>query len=200
MNAGVTSERIYDALKARLLSGEILPGARLEPAAFAEMLGSSVTPVRDALHRLVGEHIVEMRLTEGFQLPFMTEVALRDLIAWNAELLRVALRRWPVGETPKKAELPTGNYVGGIRGLFSLIASRSGSVELDRHVEAASDRLAAARAAEHRIYADATSDLDGLAAAVAAGDPRSIARQTAAYHKSRAQLVPAIVEAMYRAA
>jgi len=42
MNAGVTSERVYDALKARLLGGGVLPGERLEPKKPANLLASSV--------------------------------------------------------------------------------------------------------------------------------------------------------------
>ncbi len=198
MNAGVTSERVYDALKARLLSGDILPGERLEPAAYAETLGSSVTPVRDALHRLAGEHIVDMRLAEGFQLPFVTEVALRDLFAWNAELLRLALRRWPRGAPPQDPEPPPEDYAGGIRAIFRSIAACSDNLELARQIEAASDRLASARAAESRLVPDSTGDLDDMAAVVTGGDVPSIVRRIAAYHRHRIHLVPAIVHAMYR--
>lgn len=199
MNAGVTSERVYDALKARLLSGGVLPGERLEPGAFAEMLGSSVTPVRDALHRLAGERIVEMRPAEGFQLPFVTEPGLRDLLTWNFELLRFALRRSPRRSTGHESITEVGDYGDGIRRLFGLIAARPGNAELDRQVEAASDRLASARVAEFRIMPDPEGDLAGLVAAFAEGDSSS-ARSIAAYHRHRISLVPAIVQAMYRPA
>lgn len=197
MNAGVTSERVYDGLKARLLSGDVLPGERLEPSAFAERLASSVTPVRDALHRLVGEHLVEMRLTEGFQLPFMTELTLRDLLLWNAELARLALRRWPTGQRAG-LKLEASDYASGVRELLSAIALVGGSVELGRQIEAASDRLASARAAEARIVPEPTIELGAMMAAVESGEPKTIAQRIAAYHRSRLQLVPAIVQAMYR--
>lgn len=45
MNAGTTAARVYDALKALLLSGTVIPGGHLEPARLAENLASSVTPV-----------------------------------------------------------------------------------------------------------------------------------------------------------
>lgn len=200
MNAGVTSERVYDALKARLLSGDILPGDRLEPAAFAETLGSSVTPVRDALHRLAGEHIVEMRPTEGFQLPYLTEVALRDLLAWNAELLRLALRRWSSRQAPRAQEPETGDYAAGIRALFAMVASHSANVEIERHINAASDRLASARVAETKIYSDPIGDLEEMSALMAGSDAKPLARRIAAYHRHRIDMVPAIVQAMSRTA
>lgn len=204
MNAGVTSERVYDALKARLLSGDVLPGERLEPSAYAEALGSSVTPVRDALHRLAGEHIVEMRPAEGFQLPFVTELALRDLLGWNGTLLRLALRQWsgsgpgPRSALPQDTEPAAEDYAGGIRSLFGVIAARSGHAEFARHIAAASDRLAAARIAESKILPDPAGDLGDLAAVMAGGEALSVARSIAAYHRHRIHLVPVIVQAIYR--
>ncbi len=198
MNAGITSERIYDALKTRLLGGEVLPGDRLEPRAFATLLASSVTPVRDALHRLAGEHIVEMRAAEGFQLPLVTEPGLRDLMLWNGELLRLAVRRWPASPATQALPPLTGNYASDIRIIFAAAAARTGSSELARQIDAASDRLAAARIAECEVVADARGDLDTIAGAIAAGEARAAGQLFAAFHRRRAALVPAIVEAMYR--
>uniref|UniRef100_UPI000A6AA556 GntR family transcriptional regulator n=1 Tax=Sphingomonas asaccharolytica TaxID=40681 RepID=UPI000A6AA556 len=104
MNPGATSERVFDALKHDILSGELPPGTKLEPAALADRLNSSVTPVRDALHRLAGALLVEMRASEGFYLPFVTEPGLRDLYAWNAELVRTLVRAWPDRRAPLKAD------------------------------------------------------------------------------------------------
>lgn len=198
MNAGVTSERVYDALKVRLLGGDVSPGERLEPKKLAALLASSVSPVRDALHRLAGEHIVEMRTAEGFQLPLVTEPGLRDLIHWNGELLRLALRRWPAGTPGEIEPSPTEDYAARLRTLFGLIAARSGLAELGRQVEAASDRLTAARIAESRVASDAQDDIADIAAAIETGDARSIAHRIAAYHRQRMALVPAIVAAIYR--
>lgn len=204
MNAGITSERVYDALKARLLGGGVPPGERLEPRKLAALLASSVSPVRDALHRLAGEHIVEMRTAEGFQLPLVTEPALRDLIQWNGELLRIAMRRWPAGPAPQAEALAAQStdaaedYPARLRLLFGTLAARSGQSELARQVEAASDRLAVARIAESHVVPGAAEEIAVVAAAIAQGAPRPIAHHIAAYHRRRMTLVPAIVEAIYR--
>lgn len=198
MNAGVTSERVYEALKARLLGGEVLPGERVEPKKLASLLASSVTPVRDALHRLAGEQVVEMRTAEGFQLPLVTEPGLRDLFSWNNELLRLALRRWPAG-APASRETPLGDSNGdNVRALFGAIAARSGSAELARQVEATSDRLAAARTAERRVLPPIADELADLSASISEGDAPPVARRVAAYHRRRLAHISAIVEAMYR--
>lgn len=198
MNAGVTSERVYDALKARLLGGDVLPGERLEPKKLASLLASSVTPVRDALHRLAGEQIVEMRAAEGFQLPLVTEPGLRDLLGWNHELLRLALRRWRAGMPVPCEAPPDGNDAGNVCALFGAIAARSGSAELARQVEAASDRLAAARLAERHVMPAIPDEHARLWAAIAEGDAPQVARSVAAYHRRRLARISAIVEAIYR--
>lgn len=200
MNAGVTSERVYEALKARLLAGAILPGERLEPKRLASLLASSVTPVRDALHRLAGEHLVEMRAAEGFQLPLVTEPGLRDLIHWNGELLRFALRRWVAAPPAPPEAVPAEGYAERVRRLFGLVAAHSGSAEFRRQIEAASDRLAAARTAEERAALGRADELAEIASAIASGDPNATARHVGAYHRRKLLLVPAIVEAMYRTA
>lgn len=197
MNAGHTSERVYDALKQRLLSGAVLPGARLEPAAYADALGSSATPVRDALHRLVGEQLVEMRTAEGFFLPLVTEPGLRGLYWLNLELLRVALRQATRGappHMPARTEHADGETV---RDLFGRIAVLSGNIEIVRSIEAASDRLATARIVESRALPHLHHDLSALQAAMSQGDLTSTARHIIRYHRSCASHVSEIVQALY---
>jgi DNA-binding GntR family transcriptional regulator len=52
-------DRAYAALKAALLSGRFAPGERIVLRDVAEDLGISLTPVRDAVNRLVAERILE---------------------------------------------------------------------------------------------------------------------------------------------
>jgi len=54
-----TFDRVYAAIRKRLRDGLYRPGERLEPALLSDELNASVTPVRDALHRLTGERLVE---------------------------------------------------------------------------------------------------------------------------------------------
>ena len=54
MTPSGTFERVYFALKDKLRRGLLKPGERLEPAALSDELFASVTPIRDALHRLAG--------------------------------------------------------------------------------------------------------------------------------------------------
>src|SRR3954447_15976959 len=86
-----TFDRVYAAIKQRLREGVYRPGTRLEPALLSEELNASVTPVRDALHRLTGERMVEAPRHEGFRVPMMTETMLRHLYGWHLDLLLLAV-------------------------------------------------------------------------------------------------------------
>src|SRR3546814_12187286 len=55
-------EPCYHAIKRRLMDGSWPWGSRLEAAKIADMLSTSITPVRDRLHRLVGERSEERRV------------------------------------------------------------------------------------------------------------------------------------------
>src|SRR4051812_18797565 len=82
-----TFDRVYAAIRERLREGLYRPGDRLEPALLSDELNASVTPVRDALHRLTGERLLEAPRHEGFRVPMMTETLLRYLYAWHLDLL-----------------------------------------------------------------------------------------------------------------
>src|SRR5256885_14478398 len=88
-----TFERVYAAIRQRLREGAYRPGARLEPALLSDELNASVTPVRDALHRLTGERLVEAPRHEGFRVPMMTETTLRHLYGWHLDLLLLAVMK-----------------------------------------------------------------------------------------------------------
>ena len=60
--------RIHEALRLRLLRGEVGPGVRLIDHAIAEEMGVSRMPVREALMQLVSEGYLEST-SRGFALP-----------------------------------------------------------------------------------------------------------------------------------
>ena len=59
------SHRAYDALLEAIVTGELEPGAPLRVDALAHQYGTSRTPVREALRRLVDEGLVEVRPRSG---------------------------------------------------------------------------------------------------------------------------------------
>lgn len=198
MNSGPTSERVYDALKGRLLAGAMLPDEKLEPAALAADLNSSVTPVRDALHRLTGERLVESRPSDGFHLPHVNEPELRDCYEWNAALLRLTIRCWPRAAGPPLADRLPADLQRATRILFGLFASRSNNIEHGAQIESINDRLSAARRAEERVLAGLEEELRALAVEFDHGTAASLLKRLATYHRRRIGAVPQIVRLLYR--
>jgi DNA-binding GntR family transcriptional regulator len=62
-------EKTYDYLKTNILSGHFVPGERLAEEHLAEELGVSRTPVREALHKLEQEGLIEPLEFRGFCVP-----------------------------------------------------------------------------------------------------------------------------------
>ena len=72
-------EKTYDYLKANILSGHFLPGERLAEEHLAEELGVSRTPVREALHKLEQEGLIEPLESRGFRIPQDSPEEIEDL-------------------------------------------------------------------------------------------------------------------------
>lgn len=57
---GSLSQHVYDELHRRLRSGELRPGAQLVNRTLAAELGTSTIPVREAIHRIASEGLLEL--------------------------------------------------------------------------------------------------------------------------------------------
>lgn len=68
-NGTSAREKTYDYLKAGILSGRFTAGERLAEEHLAEELGFSRTPVREALHKLEQEGLIEPLESRGFCVP-----------------------------------------------------------------------------------------------------------------------------------
>jgi DNA-binding FadR family transcriptional regulator len=197
MSPGVTFERVYFALKERLGSGNHAAGEQLEPAALASDLNSSITPVRDALHRLVGEGLVEAPRSDGFRTPFLTEAGLRHLYSWNAALLDLAARG-PTGRPPDRADAqPEADPLARLEKLFLAVAAAPGNPEHMAAVSRLNERLRPVRRIELALPGVTDGEVEAMTAFLAQGDRRSLRRSIAAYHRRRARLAAEIVERLH---
>ena len=70
------SDRAYHAIRNRIVSLELRPGAVINERELIESLGIGRTPVREALRRLAQEQLVEVYPRRGM---FVTTVEIRDL-------------------------------------------------------------------------------------------------------------------------
>jgi DNA-binding transcriptional MocR family regulator len=195
MSPGATFERVYRALKEQLGSGRFAAGEQLEPANLSHDLNASITPVRDALHRLTGEGLVETPRGDGFRTPLATEVALRHLYRWHATLIELALKSQSPPE-PASPPFP-GSSAGPVEraeAWFEAIAARSGNPEHVAALVRAGERLRSARRVELALLADWEAELDALMRMPASGELR---RALTSYHRRRERLAPEIVAALH---
>lgn len=198
MNSGPTAERIHEALKRRIMGREFRPGDRLDPAVLAAPLSSSVTPVRDALHLLTGEGLVETRTSGGFHIPALDEPALKDLYGWSAELLGLAIRAWPRPTAMSAAGAEDRPIAHRADELFLAIARRSANGEHARAVDQLNARLHAARTVEPHVLDKMEEELAALTLAAGSGERDTLRRLGASYHRRRRRAAADIVRAVYR--
>lgn len=200
-----TGERIYAAIKRRLLRGEFRPGDRIDAARLAQVHASSLTPVRAMLYRLVGERLVELRPNEGFRVPQITEAQMRDLYFWNLQVLLLAhqmgghgeasvdggLAAWTLGEPGPSAP------VEATRRLFGLVGRRSGNPFCAGALEALNDSLNSARRVEGGLFPDLADELRAMARALTQDQTSEGRRALSAYHQRRIRAAPEIVRRLH---
>jgi len=71
---------VYDTLRRLIASGAMPPGQHLHQADIADRLGTSRTPVREALARLTSDRLVEFQPNRGFFVATMSESRTRAAI------------------------------------------------------------------------------------------------------------------------
>jgi DNA-binding GntR family transcriptional regulator len=118
--------QVYDSLRDALTAGRFTPGQKLSFRFIAGTLGVSLTPVREAIRRLVAEGAFEMRPSRSVRVPLMTRdkvVELRDI--------RMALEGLA---TQKAAAVATREQAAHLRRISNeLLAARSrGDTVADR--------------------------------------------------------------------
>lgn len=120
------ADRVYRRIRALILAGKLAPGELLRQEALAEGLGTSRTPLREALNRLASEGLIEFRPHRSAVVATFTQ---RDIEAdYEARALvepaaaRLAAERSPE-ETRRELEA-------------ALVAQRKAGRELDSQFEA----------------------------------------------------------------
>lgn len=187
MSPGATFERVYNELKRMLAEGELPPGTPIEPALIGKQIASSITPIRDALHRLTGERLVEAPNHNGFRVPLLTEAGLRDLYSWNAQILRLAVRhvRPSAPEETISAPFLREDVATAIASLFVDVVRPTGSGEHIRVIQHLNDRLASFRRAEAGLLSGLAEEYQALAQNFANGDRARLGQLVDHYHRRR---------------
>lgn len=148
----LTADRLHRDIKELIMRGHFAPGLPLTVQAMADEFGTSISPVRDALNRLVGERLVEMQGGGGFAIPAITPRNTHDLYALHADLVRAAVKNADGFERMigPPSELIEGSAdarsVAQVAAeFFALVASCSHNLEHFDAITGTGDRLAVRR-------------------------------------------------------
>jgi DNA-binding GntR family transcriptional regulator len=197
----LTSERVYAGLRRAIVGGYYAPGTTLVAQAIAEEFGTSIAPVRDAIHRLVGEGLIEAHHGGGFQLPVLTEQDLRDLYVWHGQVLRLAIkhRSSPSISIDMSSTLDaldpndTRAITDATTELFGRLAAGSRNRLHATAIATVADKLYATRLRESSIK-DRVGELQAVWIATVSGRESTIRDAIWAYHRRRLRRVPALIK------
>lgn len=195
-----TFGRVYAAIKEQLRGGYFRPGDRLEPAILSDQLNASVTPVRDALHRLTGERLVEAPLHEGFRVPLLTEAMLRHLYAWHRDLVLLAIvgRRREYDADEHQALAAAGHFeFQRQNSIFLALVRMAGNPEHVTALESLVDRLEPVQRLEPLLLDALEEETDEIIGPLEARDRARLRRALLRYHRRRSRIVPLLLERLY---
>ncbi|MFH5774296.1 GntR family transcriptional regulator [Paracoccus sp. NGMCC 1.201697] len=91
-NSERSADHVHAALSERIVAGTLRPGDALTESGIAEEFGMSRTPVREALHRLDSEGLVERGPRRAFVVRRMSVADLRDLFETLGEIEAICAR------------------------------------------------------------------------------------------------------------
>lgn len=80
VDRGNLSEQVYRQLRNALLNGEFEPGQRLRISELALLLGTSITPVREAIFRLTSEQALELKTATAIHVPYIDARQLEEIL------------------------------------------------------------------------------------------------------------------------
>lgn len=200
----VTAELTYQRLKFDVMNGRFRPGAPVVSHIIAREFGTSISPVRDAMQRLVAERLLHYQSGGGFETAHFAARTLGDLYAWHYDVVRLAIRhRDPESEAenllPRLLKLNDGDSAAiaqATTDLFNVLGQASRNGEHGEGIEAIGSRLYLARLHESDIN-ERPRELITVWNAVRSGQASASIEAIRAYHRRRLRRLPAIVRAIY---
>lgn len=101
------NEEVYEQLKHALISGKIAPGSTMTIRSLASSFGISVMPVREALRRLVAEHVLIILPNRSVALPVFTKERFNEITRIRTSLEGLAAEAGSINLTPDMIERMT---------------------------------------------------------------------------------------------
>jgi DNA-binding GntR family transcriptional regulator len=94
-------EVVYGRLSDALIKGRLVPGTRLTIRDLAQTLGTSVTPVRDAILRLIQDEALVQKSARDVRVPVLTLERYREIRQIRMKLEGLAARESALKATPQ---------------------------------------------------------------------------------------------------
>ena len=101
LSRSTLNEEVYEQLKQALMSGKIAPGSTMTIRSLASSFGISVMPVREALRRLVAEHVLTLLPNRSVALPVFTRERFNEITRIRTSLEGLAAEEGARHVTPE---------------------------------------------------------------------------------------------------
>ncbi|MFT4054925.1 MAG: GntR family transcriptional regulator [Novosphingobium sp.] len=188
-----TSERVYRQLKIEILDG-VYNLERLNISLLADRYRSSATPVREALLRLVGESIVSMPQTGGFEVPRLDRKGLTDLYDLGLGLMLMVSDRLSTPSPVLAHHLRDSRLGWPVDAVFEHLADATDNAGLGAAVRANNVSLHRIRRIEERRLPGLEREFGLLVSAVNSEDPAALRRVLSRYFRRRLARIDDILE------
>ena len=121
------SQRVYVEIRKALMNGQYAPGDRLRIAELSELLGTSITPVREAIFRLASEQALDVTAATSIVVPQLDLTTVKEIA-----LMRILLEGAAAGEAAKVANSAQIRQLEKIQDLF-IKSSATSPTEAAKH-------------------------------------------------------------------
>ncbi|MEX2495104.1 MAG: GntR family transcriptional regulator [Woeseia sp.] len=204
------SDRVYRAVKARVIACEFPQGRRIFLEPVAKSLGVSTTPVREALNRLAAEDLVIKAPRKGFTTLRLTRQRLighyditrllltHELARLDAQTRRALPEYEPIATVLHKVtrrDIADAGVLAVYTGeIFTAIASLGENADIVGAIGRANDRLHYVRMLECQLLPQVQKDLVLLCELLLARRCKDLMTAIHDYHDTRTALLPELLE------
>jgi DNA-binding GntR family transcriptional regulator len=119
------ADQAYDAIREKILRGQVRPGSPLSRRRLADELGMSVLPVSDALRKLEADGLVETRARAGTRVRVPTEADIRNLYELREALETQSARLFALRATAAERRALTAQ-ANKVDALFTRLGATGG--------------------------------------------------------------------------
>lgn len=188
---------LYDEMRRSLRAGKYLPGQRIDPVALADLHNTSQTPVRDALHMLIGAHLIEDQGRAGVFVLLPSPKELRDTYEWMRHVLLEACGTAALSADPRHPLEPAQGTADATWRLFHELTRNNKHPVRQEVAMQANDHLAPVRHAKEGLIPEAWKELANIHQLWTRGDWPALSGALNDYHDRRIDMASTIVDHLH---